>query len=480
MDIESLKSQAITIRDERERSANTATRVGRALLDTVNAVEENNTAIVAANANIATNAANITTNAANIATANANIATNKANIEQLQAFYHGDLGNHASWTDAQARLDLMATDGSQSGQYLLSVGAVPFIVIHTNVNDTSKIFTQAIIGSAFINSETATLQTAANVAVNIFSRTYASGNWGAWVRLAALSEVPTVQQGADGTQSNYIYQKKSDPTLCVLSGVGKLFQESSSLKLRFKIWGSGNRNYNDGLYSTYICPTVTAGADGAMNHNVYSRILNTTFYEGASTDTAVKIYYTNFTTPGNKILTIGAATTAKAGVMTVAHVNALNSLSSHIVDLGDFVSEEEALRAIGQLGVCNDRNIVHAHLTYHTDNSSAKTTLILIQSIEGKQCRQYIFNKCKVFSRLIHFKDESLTEHEYTEDFTFMFPDRLKWSDSHHGYLMSQFGSKEFGEDYSDSIPFASATADGLMSKDDYALLQKIKAQLNL
>lgn len=480
MDLESLKSQAITIRDERERSANTATRVGRALLDTVNAVEENNTAIVAANANIATNAANITTNAANITTANANIATNKANIEKLQAFYHGDLGNHASWTDAQSRLDLMATDGSQSGQYQLSVGAVPFIVIHTNVNDASKIFTQAIIGSAFINSQTATLQTASNVAVNIFSRTYASGNWGAWVRLAALSEVPTVQQGADGTQSNYIYQKKSDPTLCVLSGVGKLFQESSSLKLRFKIWGSGNRNYNDGMYCTINCPKVTAGADGAMDHNVYSRILNTTFYEGASTDTAVKIYYTNFTTPGNKILTIGAATTAKAGVMTVAHVNALNSLSSHIVDLGDFVSEEEALRKLGTLGVCNDKNLVHAHLTYSaTYGDSNKNTLILIQSIEGKQCRQFIFNKTKTLSRLIHFADESLTQITETEDWTFMFADRLKWSADHHGYLMSQNGVT-YGDDYSDPIPSASATADGLMSKEDYALLQKIKAQLNL
>lgn len=472
MDFESLKSQATTIRDERERSANSATRVGRAMLETVNAVEENNTAIVAANANIATNAANI-------ATAKANIASNTADIQKLQDFYHGDLGNHSSWADAQSRLDRMVTDGSVSGLYMISVGAVPFTVHHTCVNATSNLFTQTVEGPAFINSQTGTLQTASSVAINLFSRTYAEGAWGAWVRLAAMSDVPTVQQGSDGTTSNYIYQKKSDPTLNVLCGVGKFFQNENLLKLRLKIWGSGNRNYNDGLYCTYNCPTVTSGADGAMDHNVYGRLMNNTIYAACGAS-SVTFHYTDLANGGSKSATITAATTAAAGCMTVAHVNALNSLSSHIVDLGDFVNEEEALRRLGTLGTCNDKKLVHAHLTYSTTNGgSTKNTLILIQSIHDNYCRQFIFNKDKVLQRGITFADDSLTQITLTEDWAYLFGDRLEWNESSHGYVLSQFG-QTYGHSMCDPIPMASATADGLMSKEDYQLLQKIKAKLNL
>lgn len=458
MDITSLKQQATTIRDERDRSANSATRVGRALLDTVNAIEEN---------------------ATNIDTNKANIASNKSAIAKLQAFYHGDLGNYYSWTEATARLDLMATDSSVNGQYQISVGAIPFIVNFVLLNSSAQIFFQSIIGSARIGSD-GTLTTTHGIAVNIFSRTYASGQWGAWTRLAAVSEVPTPQTACAGTNKNYIYQDVKDSKKYVLTGVGKAFQNGGILKLSYKLWGCDNYGYDDGMSKTVYFPQVTSGADGAMSHSVYGRLLNHSIYEGPSTKTAVHINYTNFTEAGNKTFSIGAATTAKAGCMTVAHVNALNSLSSHIVDLGDFANEDEALKKIGELGICNNRNLVHAHLTYNAENSSAKTTLILIQSVEGSKCRQYIFNKRQVYTRLIHFTDESLSEHEFTEDFTFMFPDRLVWSDSQHGYLMSQFGSDPFGKDYTDPIPLATSTAAGLMSKEDYALLQKIKSQLNL
>lgn len=479
MDITSLKQQATTIRDEQERSANSATRVGRAMLETIEAIEESANNIATNAANIDKANANIATNAANIDKANANIATNKAHIADLQAFYHGDLGNYASWTEAQTRLDAMPTDGSTSGQYQIRVGGVPFVVIHIIANSASKIFTQTVIGSAFINSQTGTLQTAYNVASNLFSRSYAEGQWGQWVRLAQKSEVPTAQTGVAGTPQNYVYQDITDPTRYVMSGVGKLFQYNGGLKLRLKVWGTGNKQFDDGKYSTYDCPVVTTASDGAMDHFVHARVVNNSIYEGASTQESVKINYTNFGSSGYKTLGITKATTAKAGCMTVAHVNALNSLTSHLVDLGDFSDEEEALRKFGQLGVCNDRNLVHAHLTYTADDGTSKSTLILIQSIDRDYCRQFIFNKGRVYTRGIIFTDNTLTGISFIEDWTFMFADRLSWSAEKHGYLMSQFGTS-YGAAYCDSIPLATDEADGLMSKEDHQLLYKIKAQLGL
>lgn len=468
MDFTSLKQQAITIRDERERSANTATRVGRAMLETVNAVEENNTAIVAANANIAT--------------ANANIATNTSQLNGLRAIYRGDLGDFASWTEAIAALDAMPSEvvNSPNGQFQIRVGGVPFLVNYACINSANFLYYQSVIGPAFINTETGKLQTAAGLAVNVFSRHYNAGNWGAWVRLAALSEVPTVQTEAAGTNKNYIYQDLTNNEKYVLSGVGKLFQYNGGLKLRLKVWGTGNKLYDDGKYTTFDCPRVNTSSDGASDHYVYARVVNNTLYEGASTTDAVVVNYTNFGSSGNKQLILSKATTAKAGVMTSTQVKALDSLSSHIVDLGDFVSEEEALRQLGSLGTCNDKKLVHAHLTYSTTyGDSTKNTLILIQSIHDNYCRQFIFNKDKIFQRGITFADDSLTQIAKIEDWAFLFGDRLTWNEGSHGYVLSQFGQPY--DDYKcDSIPMASATADGLMSKEDKQLLEKIKTQLNL
>lgn len=296
--------------------------------------------------------------------------------------------------------------------------------------------------------------------------------------LKALN-VPTVQTGVVGNNQQYVYSVSSDNTHAVMSGTFKAFQNSGQCLIRHKFWGSTN-DYTDGQYTTCEIPKVSTGANGVFEAAMLVRLRNTTLKEINSTNDKVVISYPNYANGSTNSLEISKATTAKAGVMTAAQVSALDNLSSHIIDLGDYQNEDEALNKIGQLGICNNRNLVHVHLTYHANDSSAKTTLILIQSIEGKKCRQYIFNKRQVYTRLIHFTDESLSEHEFIEDFTFMFPDRLVWSDSHHGYLMSQFGSITYGKDYSDPIPYASTTACGLMSKEDKALLEQIKTKLGL
>ncbi len=54
----------------------------------------------------------------------------------------------------------------------------------------------------------------------------------------------------------------------------------------------------------------------------------------------------------------------------------------------------------------------------------------------------------------------------YAEDWGCLFPDRMAWDVNTNKYVLSQFGMK-FNALYTDAIPLASSTTDGLVSKGD-------------
>lgn len=187
--------------------------------------------------------------------------------------------------------------------------------------------------------------------------------------------------------------------------------------------------------------------------------------------------YTYVATEAESDAVIPIANGTKDGLMTKEHAKSLSEIQSSYKDLGNFASEDAALAKIKSLEVCADSNIVHAHLTYA--NGSGKNTIILIQSIDNTMCRQIIFNKMKAFHRTITFTDASRTAISTQEDWMFLFGDRLQWSKSGRKYVLSQFG-QGFGHDYTEPIPLADTSTDGLMSKEDKALLEKIKTKLEL
>lgn len=294
--------------------------------------------------------------------------------------------------------------------------------------------------------------------------------------LTALN-VPTVQTGVVGNNQQYIYSVSSDNIHAVMSGTFKAFQNNGQCLIRHKFWGSTN-DYTDGQYTTCEIPHVTTGANGVFESAMLVRLRNTTLTEVNSTTDKVVVSYPNYANGSTKSLEITKATTAKAGVMTALQVQSLNSLSSHIIDLGAYTDEDTALKRLELLDVCANKKLIHAHLTYAI-NDAESSTLILIQSIDRDYCRQFIFNKGRVFTRGITFTDNTLTVTSNIEDWTFMFADRLSWNTEKHGYIMSQFGTS-YGAAYCDAIPYATTTTDGLMSKEDKALLEKIKTKLEL
>lgn len=322
------------------------------------------------------------------------------------------------------------------------------------------------------------------------------GTWSDW--RVFFEEVPTVQTSVNGTNKNYVYSKVGTQQNEVLSGTFKVYQYNGKIRVTHKLWGS-TTDYADGMYHSADFPTVNSSSDGAMDHNVHARILNHTLTEGNSTTNSVLVNYTNFSASGNKTLTLTAASSAKAGVMTVDHVQKLDgaivmvndlrkastetnerisNIENHYRYLGNFTTETDALNKLTELDVCANAELLHAHLTY-TDAAYADSTIILVQSIHGALCRQVVFNKDKIFQRCIYFTDENRTAISWKEDWNYLFCDRLSWNASERKYIPNQFGA-QFNSEYTDQIPLASDSVDGLMSKEDKALLEKIKKQLNL
>lgn len=311
-----------------------------------------------------------------------------------------------------------------------------------------------------------------------------------------ISAIPTVQTSVQGTNKNYVYSKVGTAQNEVLSGTFKVYQYNGKIRVTHKLWGS-TTDYSDGMYHSADFPTANSGADGAMSKDYVSRLNNTTLGEANSTTDKVAINYPNYASGGNKTMYVTAATSAKAGVMTTDHVKQLSDhnnriinlesteagirlqkIESHYRDLGYFENEDAALAKITDLSVCADPNVLHAHLTY-TTSDHYESSMILVQEIEGIWTRQILVNHTRIFQRTIYFKNYERKEIDWKEDWQYLFCDRLTWNTSERKYIPSQFGNT-FNSEYTDQIPLASDSIDGLMSKEDKALLEKIKKQLNL
>ena len=182
-------------------------------------------------------------------------------------------------------------------------------------------------------------------------------------------------------------------------------------------------------------------------------------------------------------VTLSAATTTGAGVMTAAQAASLESaastadkawqqsntnktdiaaLAEGFTDLGDFDTEQAVFDALADISICADSKkcVLHAH--YSTQGKECN--LICVQSLNDWHCRQFIFNRDRFFQRGITFTDAARTEITGIENWEYAFCDRLVWDSTAHKYVPSQFGNR-FNAAYTDAIPLADTATDGLMPR---------------
>lgn len=275
-------------------------------------------------------------------------AEDKTYIETLKPWLRGSLGNFDSSEAFNNYLNGLSYDTLKSGRYVVYLGGVPFFVTFSVLYAKEQISAIWVEGSLMVTDNVISSNT--NKGVTICYRYYKNGAWETWKtiyddlngavaqgsRISTLEgKMPSVQTSANGTTKNFIYSASGDEMHTALSSKIWMYTHTDgNLFLRFKHWGASN-DTNQSNYSQVMLSNAWVGGNGILRRDVYSRLDSFSLREENSTADAVNIVTPIFTTGGTRSFPIGKATTAKAGVMSVAQVNALNKASEDIQALNE-------------------------------------------------------------------------------------------------------------------------------------------------
>ena len=339
MTTEEIKRAAAEVRDERNESANTATRVGKVLVDLCEAID------AASSEAAATNGAT-----------NQLMTKYSEYLEVLKPWLVGKLreADFKDFAEFNSYMDSLRPDGPlKSGRYRAVVGGVPLFVTYVVLSVANQIAVVWVEGFFAVTNNALSINH--EKGFTIASRYFGENSvWHRWKticgdlessvdsqgkRIQKLEDkIPTVQSSTTGNNKNFIYStNERDGTRTALSGKMWMYTHTDgNLFLRFKNWGANNDTEFKDAQQVLICRPVSKETPGLMDPYVFARIWNNTLYTSNTKD-AVVVNYTNYAASGNKTLTIEKATSAKAGVMTAADKTYLDILKGwNIGLLGEF------------------------------------------------------------------------------------------------------------------------------------------------
>ena len=299
MNISPLLSTAASIRDEKVRYANTATRVGTLLYDMCLAMADTD----------ATASADHT-----ITQALGQWLTTHDNLTTLDAL--------------NAELDAMNVDSPQ-GLHCFKCFDIPVLTYFGVLVKDTKRYVQIAVGAFTLNTQGTALASINDTAStrNVIVRYFNGTKWQPWQPLQ-----PQKQTSYSGYSGNYVFSEgTTNNTRTILSSKMWTYTHTDrNLFLRFKHWGAENNTDTNQCSQVLLCYLVKRNQDGLMDKYVFARIMNNNLAEGLSTTDSVIVNYTNFAESGNKQLVISKATSAKAGVMTAAQATQLAALNGGI------------------------------------------------------------------------------------------------------------------------------------------------------
>lgn len=294
-----LLSTAASIRDEKARAANTATRVGTLLYNMCLAMADTDTTANAANA---------------IAKGLKLWLTTHDNLTTLDAL--------------NAELDAMNVDTPQ-GLHCMKCFGIPVLTYFGVLVKDTKLYVQIAVGAFTLNTYGTALASINDTAStrNVIVRYFNGTKWQAWRPLQ-----PQKQESYSGNTGTYVFSEgTTGNTRTILSSKMWTYTHTDrNLFLRFKHWGAENNTDTSQYSQVLLCYLVGKNRDGLMDKYVFARLLNNTLAEGLSTTDNVIVNYTNFADSGNKQLVLTKATSAKAGVMTAAQATQLSALNEGV------------------------------------------------------------------------------------------------------------------------------------------------------
>lgn len=296
-----LLSTAASIRDEKARAANTATRVGTLLYNMCMAMADTDATASAGNA---------------IAQGLGQWLTTHDNLTSLDAL--------------NAALDAMNVDTPQ-GLHCMKCFGIPVLTYFGVLVKDTKRYVQIAVGAFTLNTQGTALASINDTAStrNVIVRYFNGTKWQAWQPLQ-----PQRQTSYAGNTGTYVYSEgTSDNTRTILSSKLWIYQHTDYNQfLRFKHWGASNDTAETN-YSQVMLPNAWTGGNGLMRRDLYARIDAFNLFEQNSTATEVKVVTPIFTTGGTRALTLSQATSAKAGIMTAAQATQLAALNEGVTQV---------------------------------------------------------------------------------------------------------------------------------------------------
>lgn len=293
-----LLSTAASIRDEKARAANTATRVGTLLYNMCLAMADTDATASAGNA---------------IAQGLNQWLTTHENLTTLDAL--------------NAELDAMNVDTPQ-GLHCMKCFGIPVLTYFGVLVKDTKRYVQIAVGAFTINTAGTALASVNNTEStrNVIVRYFNGTKWQAWKPLQ-----PQKQESYSGHTGTYVYSEgTSDNTRTILSSKIWIYKHGdNNLFLRFKHWGATN-DTSESQYSQVQLPNAWVGSNGLLRYDIYQRLDSFALREQNSTATEVKVVTPIFTTGGTREFSITQATSAKAGVMTAAQATQLSALDEGV------------------------------------------------------------------------------------------------------------------------------------------------------
>lgn len=301
MNISPLLSTAASIRDEKERYANTATRVGTLLYNMCLAMADTDATASADHP---------------IAQGLNQWLTTHDNLTTLDAL--------------NAELDAMNVDTRQ-GLHCLKCFGIPVLTYFGVLVKDTKRYVQIAVGAFTLNTQGTALASINDTAStrNVIVRYFNGTKWQAWQPLQ-----PQKQTSYAGNTGTYVFSEGTgDNTRTILSSKLWIYQHTDYNQfLRFKHWGASNDTAETG-YSQVMLPNAWTGGNGLMRRDLYARIDAFKLFEQNSTATEVNVVTPIFTTGGTRTLTLSQATSAKAGIMTAAQATQLSALNSGLMQV---------------------------------------------------------------------------------------------------------------------------------------------------
>lgn len=354
MDFDQLRSTAVSIRDEKARYANTASRVGTLLYNMCLAMADTD----------ATASADHT-----ITQALSQWLTSHDNLTTLDAL--------------NAALDGMNVDSPQ-GLHCFKCFGIPVLTYFGVLVKDTKRYVQIAVGAFTLNTQGTALASINDTAStrNMIVRYFNGTKWQAWQPLQ-----PQKQTSYSGHAGNYVFSEgTSDNTRTILSSkIWTYTHTDRNLFLRFKHWGAENNTDASQYSQVLLCYLVNRNQDGLMDKFVFARILNNTLAEGLSTTDNVIVNYTNFAASGNKQLVLTKATSAKAGVMTAAQATQLAALDEGIKQVSLNGGKKWKFRTLGGEKVLETLSDVMGEEVSHSDFENAE----LATYMEGNPIEVY-------------------------------------------------------------------------------------------